>query len=154
MCEEECEWRNCMKGSKTFWMEKNQFVTHTPSPNTNASDDIWKMWDISTFINFLEFKNWSACSETLDYCPWCSPPPLHPNHEEVLRKKRNIYLTFASWYFTFEFYVVVLYLINGQCCCDWLSLQLSEYPQICFFAKLLSFPLKKSFWVWEMLLNL
>ena len=56
MCEEECEWRNCMKGSKTFWMEKNQFVTHTPSPNTNASDDIWKMWNISTFINSLEFK--------------------------------------------------------------------------------------------------
>ena len=31
MCGEKCEWRNCMKvGRKTFSMEKNQFVTHTP----------------------------------------------------------------------------------------------------------------------------
>ena len=36
----------------------------------------------------------------------------------------------------------VLYLINGRCCCDGLSLQLSEVRQICFFARRLSFPSK------------
>ena len=68
MCEEKCEWRNCMKGRKTFLNgEKSICNPHSQIlPIQMPRDDIWKiraMWNISTFINFPECQK-------LEYLLW------------------------------------------------------------------------------------